>query len=56
MTFLFKGFMSLGLCLLVALATARAEDAPKSRRPSRYPAEMNKKLADPDVAIQQFVK
>ena len=34
----------------------KAEDAPKSQGPARYPAEMNKKFSDPNADIQQFVK
>jgi len=48
--------MWLGCCLASTLATAKAEDAPKSQGPSHYPAEMNKQFADPNVDIGQFVK
>ena len=50
------GFMSLGLCLVLTLAAGGVEDTSKSAGPSHYPAEMNKKFADPDADIQQFVK
>jgi ubiquinone/menaquinone biosynthesis C-methylase UbiE len=44
-------------CLLVlTTSTARAEDAPRSQGPASYPADINKKLSNPDVDIQQFVK
>ena len=57
MKFQCYGFTLLALCLVLALdTTARAEDAPKSQGPSHYPAEMNKKFADPNADIQQFVK
>ena len=56
MKFQCYGFTSLGLCLVLTLAAGGAEDAPKSAGPCPYPAEMNKKFADPDADIQQFVK
>jgi ubiquinone/menaquinone biosynthesis C-methylase UbiE/copper chaperone CopZ len=36
--------------------TASAEDARRSHGPAPYPAEMNKKFADPKADIEQFVK
>jgi ubiquinone/menaquinone biosynthesis C-methylase UbiE len=46
----------LGLCLALSLVTAKAEDAPRNPGPARHPADMNRKFADPDVDIQQFVQ
>ena len=49
--------LALVACLLALMtATASPEDAPRNQGPAPYPADMNKKFADPDVDIQQFVK
>ena len=42
--------------LALMIASAEAEDAPRSQGPSHYPAEMNKKFSDPNADIQEFVK
>jgi ubiquinone/menaquinone biosynthesis C-methylase UbiE len=51
------GFVA-GVAWSMALtaATIRGEDAPQNQGPAPYPVEMNKKFADPDADIQQFVK
>ena len=46
----------LGLCLALMLATASAEDAPRSKGPAPYAAQMTKKFTNPNVDIQEFVK
>jgi ubiquinone/menaquinone biosynthesis C-methylase UbiE len=46
----------LGVGLALLNTTVRAEDAPKSKGPAPYAAEMNKKFTDPNADIQQFVK
>jgi ubiquinone/menaquinone biosynthesis C-methylase UbiE len=43
-------------CLALVCATGNAEDAPKNPKPSHYPAEMNKRFADPNTDIGQFVE
>jgi ubiquinone/menaquinone biosynthesis C-methylase UbiE len=43
-------------CLALTFASANAEDAPKGQGPSHYPAEMNKRFADPNADIGQFVE
>ena len=45
------------MCMLAFMsAGSRAEDAPGSRGPAPYPRHMNKKFADPDADVQQFVE
>jgi ubiquinone/menaquinone biosynthesis C-methylase UbiE len=46
----------LSVCSATLFTTARADDAPLGQSPTPYAKEMNKKFADPDVDIQQFVK
>jgi ubiquinone/menaquinone biosynthesis C-methylase UbiE len=46
----------LGVCLTLMIATAVAEDKPRSQGPLTYPADMNKKFVAPEVNIQEFVK
>jgi ubiquinone/menaquinone biosynthesis C-methylase UbiE len=55
-----RRFSQIATCLAVwlalPLATAQAEDVPRSQGPAPYAAKMNKKFTDPNVDIQRFVK
>ena len=46
------------LCLSLALwlAAVKAEESPRKQKPAPYAGEMNKKFADPNADIEQFVK
>ena len=44
------------LVMVLAAVAAQAEEAPKPQGPRHYPAEMNKKFADPNADIGQFVE
>ena len=44
------------LCLALMFTTSKGQDAPQSRAPAPYPAEMNKKFTNPNMDIQEFVK
>ena len=44
------------VCMALLLATASAEDAPESKGPAPYAAEMSKKFTDPNVDVREFVK
>jgi ubiquinone/menaquinone biosynthesis C-methylase UbiE len=48
--------LSLNACLVLMSAISVADDAPPSEKPTPLATEMNKKFADPDVDILQFVK
>jgi ubiquinone/menaquinone biosynthesis C-methylase UbiE len=46
----------LGICLVLAVSTANAEDAPRKQEPMPHPRAMNKKFTDPNADIRVFVK
>ncbi len=56
--YLDRGLVGVAAACLLALtaALAAAEDAPKHHGPKDYPAEMNKKFANPKADVEQFVK
>jgi ubiquinone/menaquinone biosynthesis C-methylase UbiE len=53
-----RGCVGVAVACVVALAmaAAKADEAPKGQGPSHYPAEMNKKFAAPNADIGQFVE
>jgi ubiquinone/menaquinone biosynthesis C-methylase UbiE len=44
------------LSLTLWLAAVKAEESPREQKPAPYAGEMNKKFADPNSDIEQFVK
>ena len=46
----------LGISLVQMVATMRADDGSPAHGLPPYPADMNKKFADPDMDIHEFVK
>ena len=45
-----------GVCLTRFFTVVMADEEPKSQAPTPYATEMNKKFADPNTDIQQFVR
>ncbi len=46
----------IGLCTALMLGTAGSEAAPPTKAPAPYAAKMNKKFADPNANIDEFVQ
>jgi ubiquinone/menaquinone biosynthesis C-methylase UbiE len=46
----------LAICLIPLLTTAAAADAPQSKGPAPYAAEMNKKFTDANADVSKFVR
>jgi ubiquinone/menaquinone biosynthesis C-methylase UbiE len=46
----------LGIWPLLALATAQADEPPRTQKPAPYAAKMNKKFTDPETDVQHFVR